>query len=351
MKKSVSPVVAVALLLVTTVVAAVGFQGWYNSYSSSILGNVEDSGFNNRILVQSLIGDNLYLKSDAAQYLQTFKIFDSNGTEMCSFEDGSDDLGSNATRLLFNFDNGGHNLSHVLDASSNSLLGLINGSAQVSNDCISGTCFSFDGDQDNLVISNTSTLDIIGDMSLSFWVYLLSDDVNRFVWDNQEGSNDGWQIYFNTVNRLSTRVDSGDFDTINTDINVTTTGNWDHYVVVMDSKNNSALIYKNGQHLVERAISVAYGFSGDTDIYVGSNTDGDGSMNGSLDEMAIYARALTSQEVNALYTLRQAKFYEQIIPDGIKVMNISSCNLTRGERYDIFGISNKYTMQESIVKR
>jgi len=45
-KKAISPVVAVALLLVVAVVAVVGFQTWFNTYSSGIFTNTEQKSSN-----------------------------------------------------------------------------------------------------------------------------------------------------------------------------------------------------------------------------------------------------------------------------------------------------------------
>jgi flagellin-like protein len=39
--KAISPVVAIVLLLVVAVVAVVGFQVWFNTYSSSLFSDVE----------------------------------------------------------------------------------------------------------------------------------------------------------------------------------------------------------------------------------------------------------------------------------------------------------------------
>ena len=48
-KKALSPVVAVSLLLVVSVGAVVGFQTWFNQYSSSLFTDVEQSGDGNNI--------------------------------------------------------------------------------------------------------------------------------------------------------------------------------------------------------------------------------------------------------------------------------------------------------------
>ncbi len=59
-KKSLSGVVAVALLLVTTIVAVVSFQSWYNNYASSIFGDVEGKNFASSTKIDSIVGGNLY---------------------------------------------------------------------------------------------------------------------------------------------------------------------------------------------------------------------------------------------------------------------------------------------------
>jgi len=63
-KKAISPVVATALLLVVAVSAVVGFQTWFNTYSTGMFTNVEQqssSNFNTGI--ENLIGSTLYFKN------------------------------------------------------------------------------------------------------------------------------------------------------------------------------------------------------------------------------------------------------------------------------------------------
>lgn len=63
-KKCISPVVATALLLVVAVVAVVGFQGWFQSYSSNMFSDVEIQSANyNDIGIETIIGNTLYVKS------------------------------------------------------------------------------------------------------------------------------------------------------------------------------------------------------------------------------------------------------------------------------------------------
>lgn len=63
-KKGISPVVATALLLVVAVVAIVGFETWYNTYSSGINSEIESKSLYNEVTIEKLVDGMLYLKSN-----------------------------------------------------------------------------------------------------------------------------------------------------------------------------------------------------------------------------------------------------------------------------------------------
>ncbi len=65
-KKCISPVVAVALLLVVAVIAVVGFQNWFDTYSTNILSDVESSSANDvrTSRIETIVGNSLYIKND-----------------------------------------------------------------------------------------------------------------------------------------------------------------------------------------------------------------------------------------------------------------------------------------------
>ncbi len=63
-KKAVHPVVAVALLLVISVLGVVGFQQWYNNYQSSLQTQAETQGSNSiQTRIQDVIGNQLYFSN------------------------------------------------------------------------------------------------------------------------------------------------------------------------------------------------------------------------------------------------------------------------------------------------
>lgn len=65
-KKCVSPVVAIALLLVVSVVAVVSFHTWFDTYSSGIYDNIElnSKSSTERVSIENVVGDQLYVKGE-----------------------------------------------------------------------------------------------------------------------------------------------------------------------------------------------------------------------------------------------------------------------------------------------
>ena len=61
-RKGITPVIAVALLLVVAVSAVVVFQTWFGSYSSGLFSKVEKSSQFENINIQTVVGGSLYIK-------------------------------------------------------------------------------------------------------------------------------------------------------------------------------------------------------------------------------------------------------------------------------------------------
>lgn len=79
-KKAISPVVATALLLVLAVVAVVVFQGWFQTFSSSLFVDVEKKGSisNLNLGIENLIGSALYVKAGDGLNITSIKIDGNN---------------------------------------------------------------------------------------------------------------------------------------------------------------------------------------------------------------------------------------------------------------------------------
>ncbi len=69
-RKSMSAVVATALLLVVAVVAVIGFQDWFLMYSSNVFSEVETSSYNDvsSFGIETVVGNVLYLKNVGSDF-------------------------------------------------------------------------------------------------------------------------------------------------------------------------------------------------------------------------------------------------------------------------------------------
>ncbi len=72
--KGISPVVAIALLLVVAVVAVVGFQSWFGSFNSEVFADVEQKGETatggGRAGVETISGDTIYIKNPGSSDIE-----------------------------------------------------------------------------------------------------------------------------------------------------------------------------------------------------------------------------------------------------------------------------------------
>lgn len=80
-KKTISPVVATALLLVVGVVSVVGFQNWFNLFSSDLFTDIETkSNSRGNIQIENVIGSILYLKNSDTENITVTSIKMNNNT-------------------------------------------------------------------------------------------------------------------------------------------------------------------------------------------------------------------------------------------------------------------------------
>lgn len=171
------------------------------------------------------------------------------------------------------------------------------------------TAYTFDGADDFLrhTFSSGDALDFVGDISYSFWIKHDSPlDVD---------SNNNYRILFNFDGQLSQgmvleesseitfSVEKGG-TRLNTRSNSTLTlDSWQHVVGTHDTSTGDSQIYINGS--LDATASYT---SGDRDS-VSSVEMGDNgrSPKGEMDDMRIYNRVLSADEVNALYQMRSSR--------------------------------------------
>lgn len=208
---------------------------------------------------------------------------------------------------------------------ANDVLGINNGSMQgglSGADTISGkhgTALDFDGSNDYIAISDSAVFDITGELTLSAWVnastlidttsppdhegiiakYLGSGNQRSFQIfidnDNADKGKVGFVISSDGTSATTKNIASSSAIAIN---------NWYHIAATFEP-NNSMKIYIDGKLNVNETVSIPSNiYSGSADVWIGTQFDTSFSLNyfdGAIDDPRIYSRALSADEIRALY--------------------------------------------------
>jgi uncharacterized membrane protein len=177
---------------------------------------------------------------------------------------------------------------------------------------ISGGCFEFDGVDDFINISDDPSFDVT-DFSIAAWVKPDESGRIQFIFEaeNETFPYPGYRLIIQADNRFYLQTE--DFASPNS-IGSTTTispGTWYYVVGTFTNSTKNLSIYVNG--------NLENSTMGDAPIptvdYIHIGMDKESStrfFNGSIDEVAIYSRALTPEEILEHYNARKAKFIDWV---------------------------------------
>jgi hypothetical protein len=204
------------------------------------------------------------------------------------------------------------------DESGNNNNGTVNGATlTIDRFGNAGKAYSFDGASNYIIISDNNSLDLVNQYSFSTWVYLPDYSLNqpnepmRTILSKPRPDGGGGYslraiegVSFSGGNTLS-YVSGWNNGTINGGINSPDTiplMKWTN--IVFTYNGNEASLYKDG--MLKASSTVSFSLLNSTfELFFGkefsSNSVDSRWFNGSLDDIAIYNRALTQQEITALY--------------------------------------------------
>ncbi|MGY4884089.1 MAG: LamG-like jellyroll fold domain-containing protein, partial [Nanobdellota archaeon] len=176
-------------------------------------------------------------------------------------------------------------------------------------------------------------------MTISFWMYVRNGAVpNRqnpltkayggdgtFTVEPNGDINFYWGSYGG---------DGGSYTSHTSDFSYTN-GTWEHWVMVRDRTGRTTQWYKNGVAGTPQSYTSTYDpLHSTNDLQIGYGYTGN-SINGSMDEVLIFNRTLSSNEIKALYSSQINKF------------NTSTMNLSNGQHnYTVYAI-DEYGNQAS----
>jgi hypothetical protein len=193
----------------------------------------------------------------------------------------------------------------AFDASGGGSQGtLTGGPTQVSGKL--GQALDFDGSNDHVVGTLASAFGS-GSKSISAWIYTNGNNTSQTIFSDDFNDGNGTQFKFmvlaSTFNYVRYSEDSSGWCTSSVDS--IKQERWYH-VVVTNPGDTTCRIYING---LEDSADNSMGDNGgtDTNFYIGSDTGFD-FFDGFIDDVRIYNRVLTSDEIQRLYSSGASSF-------------------------------------------
>ena len=202
-----------------------------------------------------------------------------------------------------------------------------------------GGALNFDGNEDYISIDDDDDLDVTNTFTFSVWIYKEGDGRTVLSHDGVSGVNadpDGSYNLYADNDLKMTYETNNQFPTLSTDVNSISLNTWHHVAVVFDdSKSPKMRIYIDG---VEKA-------SGDVpkpsviskNVLIGRRgyTTYSSFFNGSIDEVMIFNRTLSANEIKALYNYRDVSvgrvgYWTMDDNAGNKIVEDSSSNNNHG---------------------
>ena len=188
-------------------------------------------------------------------------------------------------------------IQNVKDKSGNGNHGAMSGFTSTSSAVVAGKvgqALKFDGGDDYVDAGNIDALES-GDMSFSVWIK--RDALTGLVWIMQQWDPSvGPAFYTSNSGALEFQIGSDDL-LVN---NVITAREWAHFVVTV--QGTTYTMYKNSIQIGQATGKTRVESSPTGRFTIGGPNEGSvGYFNGSLDDVRIYNRALSQQEITELY--------------------------------------------------
>ena len=237
------------------------------------------------------------------------------------------------------FDEGSGNIAH--DSSGLGNNGTVYGANWTSN-CMSGYCLDFDGVDDYVFVPNSSSLIISDEITIEAWVYprgwsgkypgIVAKYYPRGYLLGIHNSSRSWYFWLRTEGGLGIIWSDSPVEL----------NKWVHIAVVRDS-NGKMRMYINGT-LQQRTTTLTGSIAEpDRDFLIG---EWDGNFDGIIDEIRVYARALSEEEI--LYHAHEfdpkcsdgtpygfcSKTKPLYCKDGSLISNCSLCGCPEGQACD-----------------
>lgn len=212
--------------------------------------------------------------------------------------------------------NEGKGSEFTVDKSSNSNTGILSNMDDSNwKSGVSGRCLSFNGIDESVDCGNNSSLDILGSFSISAWILMNSSAVGvQYIFMKNKNSVADAQYIF-VCDGTNKRIRGGFNGAFygETDNDSIDHGKWFHVVMVYDQidiKYYINNVLSNTPHVISDTI-----ISTNHNVVVGKRFPNNYFMDGFIDELRLYNRALKPNEISFLYNNPSGKIETDINRD------------------------------------
>lgn len=237
----------------------------YNSRGGNLT-SVQQGAYDHKALSDGLVG---YWKMD-----------ESSWTNNCSIDTANDSSGNN---------------NHA-DSCPNSTgpVGGASGKYHYAGD--------FDGSNDYLIIPDSASTDITSSFTISAWINpdTIASGADSIL--DKYALTGGYWLEMASSDEISCGFfDGSSPNSITTTTSPLTTGSWQHLTCVFDDVANTLTIYRNATQIMSTAGFTTTPANADQ-INIGRTGGGANYTDAKIDEVRLYNRTLSAQEVQQLYT-------------------------------------------------
>ncbi len=205
--------------------------------------------------------------------------------------------------------------------SGNSNNGSVEGDAKQVDNGKMGKGFEFDGVGDYVDCGNDDSLNITGSISVTAWIK--ADSIPTWTaggsFLNDHCSNTGFYMMVTSGDALFVVSNGTSVNVVQTSIQ---TGQWYHIVGTYNSTTHK--IYLDGSEIQSESFGGGLVSCTSQIFAIGSDNDG-GTIypfNGSIDEVMIFNKSLTSDEILAIYNATKLEFSEAGLTEGSHTFDV-----------------------------
>ena len=199
----------------------------------------------------------------------------------------------------WNFDEGKGDI--VKDLSGNGNDGTIHGAVATAGKI--GQALSFDGVNDYVTVGNIASLNFAGDFTIEAWIYPKGLGGYQTIAGKQNiaGSSKKEYGFYTSVNSLYFVANDGSGDDGKVEANITISNNKMYHIVGVRD-NNVIKMFVNGVQQDDTALTSG-SVGDDYPFRIGTRATLTLFFNGIIDEVKVYNRALSAQEIKHFYDM------------------------------------------------